>query len=89
MDIGCNAGFYSIEMKRRGAARVVGIDSDPDYLAQARFAAQVRGRGYRVPQIGCLRSCGFGEKFDLVLFMGVLYHFGILCWRSICYTNTS
>jgi tRNA (mo5U34)-methyltransferase len=28
LDIGCNAGFYALEMKRRGAARVVGIDSD-------------------------------------------------------------
>ena len=28
LDIGCNAGFYSIEMKRRGAERVLGIDSD-------------------------------------------------------------
>ena len=28
LDIGCNAGFYSIEMKRRGAERVVGIDFD-------------------------------------------------------------
>ena len=46
LDIGCNGGFYSIEMKRRGAARVVGIDSDPDYLAQARFAA---ARGARPP----------------------------------------
>ncbi|MCE9670741.1 DUF1698 domain-containing protein [Myxococcus stipitatus] len=35
LDIGCNGGFYSIEMKRRGAARVVGIDSDARYLAQA------------------------------------------------------
>ena len=26
LDIGCNAGFYSIEMKRRGASRVLGID---------------------------------------------------------------
>jgi tRNA (mo5U34)-methyltransferase len=26
LDVGCNAGFYSIEMKRRGADRVVGID---------------------------------------------------------------
>src|SRR3954451_2624267 len=43
LDIGCNAGFYAIEMKRRGAERVVGIDSDPGYLAQARFAAQVCG----------------------------------------------
>jgi tRNA (mo5U34)-methyltransferase len=27
LDIGCNAGFYSVEMKRRGAARVLGIDA--------------------------------------------------------------
>src|SRR2546426_403943 len=37
LDIGCNAGFYSIEMKRRGAGRVLGIDSDDRYLAQARL----------------------------------------------------
>src|SRR5215467_11469897 len=43
LDIGCNAGFYSIEMKRRGADRVVAIDSDEDYLTQARFAAEVTG----------------------------------------------
>src|SRR6266699_7325197 len=41
LDIGCNAGFYSIELKRRGAARVLGIDCDEDYLEQARFAAEV------------------------------------------------
>ena len=43
LDIGCNAGFYSMEMKRRGAERVLGIDFDDDYLAQARFAAEVDG----------------------------------------------
>src|SRR5690349_24757747 len=32
LDVGCNAGFYSIEMKRRGAERVVGIDTDETYL---------------------------------------------------------
>jgi tRNA (mo5U34)-methyltransferase len=41
LDIGCNAGFYSIEMKKRGAARVLGIDSDEVYLEQARYAAKV------------------------------------------------
>ena len=41
LDIGCNGGFYSIEMKRRGAKRVLGIDFDEDYLAQARFAAEI------------------------------------------------
>src|SRR5215211_4729439 len=35
LDIGCNAGFYAIEMKRRGAKRVVAIDCDECYLAQA------------------------------------------------------
>jgi tRNA (mo5U34)-methyltransferase len=28
LDIGCNAGYYSIELKRRGAGRVVGVDVD-------------------------------------------------------------
>ena len=27
LDIGCNAGFYALEMKRRGADRVVAIDA--------------------------------------------------------------
>src|SRR5215211_7099064 len=41
LDIGCNGGFYSIQMKRRGAERVVAIDTDEKYLDQARFAAKV------------------------------------------------
>jgi tRNA (mo5U34)-methyltransferase len=74
LDIGCNAGFYAMEMKRRGAARVLGIDSEEEYLAQARFAAQVNGfeiefRRLSVYDVGLL-----GEKFDVVLFLGVLYH---------------
>lgn len=74
LDIGCNAGFYSIEMKRRGAARVVGIDSDEDYLAQARFAAEVSGVELELRNLSIYRVAELKEKFDLVLFMGVLYH---------------
>src|SRR6266403_5623712 len=33
LDIGYNAGFYAIEMKRRGAERVVAIDAEEKYLA--------------------------------------------------------
>jgi tRNA (mo5U34)-methyltransferase len=74
LDIGCNAGFYSIEMKRRGAARVLGVDFDDAYLAQARFAAEmaeteIEFRKLSVYDVGALK-----EKFDIVLFMGVLYH---------------
>ncbi|MDB6125610.1 MAG: putative SAM-dependent methyltransferase [Pedosphaera sp.] len=74
LDIGCNAGFYSIEMKRRGAARVVGVDSDETYLAQARFAAEVCGMDIELRQLSVYDVGALGEKFDVVLFMGVLYH---------------
>ena len=75
LDIGCNAGFYSMEMKRRGADRVLGIDSDDRYLAQARLAGEALGfdniefRNLSVYDVGAL-----GERFDVVIFMGVLYH---------------
>jgi tRNA (mo5U34)-methyltransferase len=74
LDIGCNAGFYSLEMKRRGAARVVGIDSDPRYLAQARLASQVTGLPLELRQLSVYEIDRLQERFDLVLFMGVLYH---------------
>jgi tRNA (mo5U34)-methyltransferase len=74
LDVGCNAGFYSIEMKRRGADRVVGIDTDPDYLAQARFASEVCGADLELREMSVYDVGALGERFDLVLFMGVLYH---------------
>jgi tRNA (mo5U34)-methyltransferase len=76
LDIGCNAGFYSIEMKRRGARRVLGIDSDERYLAQARLAAQVLGLDDDVEfaRLDVYDVGTLDEKFDLVIFMGVLYH---------------
>jgi tRNA (mo5U34)-methyltransferase len=74
LDIGCNGGFYSIEMKRRGARRVVGIDHDPGYLAQARFAADVLRLDIEFHQLSVFDVALLGERFDVVIFMGVLYH---------------
>jgi tRNA (mo5U34)-methyltransferase len=74
LDIGCNAGFYAIEMKRRGAARVVGIDADQDYLNQARFAAEVIGVELELHELSVYDVGTLGERFDIVLFLGVLYH---------------
>ena len=74
LDIGCNAGFFSIQMKRRGADRVVGIDSDPRYLAQARLAADVVGVDIELRQLSVYDVARLRERFDVVLFMGVLYH---------------
>jgi tRNA (mo5U34)-methyltransferase len=74
LDIGCNAGFYAIEMKRRGAARVVGIDHDPRYLAQARFAAETLGLAIEYRALSVYEVAALRERFDVVLFTGVLYH---------------
>ena len=76
LDIGCNGGFYSFEMKRRGARRVLGVDYDARYLRQARFARTALGLDVDFEQGDVYeidRIVG-GEKFDYVVFMGVLYH---------------
>ncbi|HET9947942.1 MAG TPA: TIGR04290 family methyltransferase [Longimicrobiales bacterium] len=75
LDVGCNAGFYSFELARRGAD-VVGMDHDEHYLVQARWAAERLGlsgavRFERADVYDLGRS---DERYDLVLFMGVFYH---------------
>ena len=75
LDVGCNAGFYSFELARRGAA-VLGIDADPHYLRQAAWAAEQYELSERVrfEQLTVYDLARRPERFDLVLFMGVLYH---------------
>jgi tRNA (mo5U34)-methyltransferase len=74
LDIGCSEGFFSIAAKRRGADEVLGVDFDERCIARADFAKEVLqldiqyrvGSVYDVvPKIG---------KFDIVFFLGVLYH---------------
>ena len=74
LDVGCNGGFYSIEMKRRGADRVLGIDHDEQYLDQARYAAHVLGLDISFERRSVYQVSQLRERFDLVFFMGVFYH---------------
>jgi tRNA (mo5U34)-methyltransferase len=74
LDIGCNAGFYALEMKRRGADRVVAIDSDCRYLQQAALAVEVTGLRVELRHMSVYDVASLRQQFDLVLFMGVLYH---------------
>ena len=75
LDIGCNAGFYACEMKRRGAARVLGIDMDERYLAQAHLVVETLGfTDIEFRRLSVYDVARLGERFDLVIFMGVLYH---------------
>ena len=75
LDVGCNAGFYSFELAKRGAS-VLAIDVDPRYLAQAKWAAKQFGLQDRVEfrQAQVYDFARSSEQFDLGWFMGVFYH---------------
>ena len=75
LDVGCNAGFYSFELARRGA-QVVGIDIDAHYLGQARWAAREFGLADRVEfrRMSVYELARRSPQYDLVCFLGVLYH---------------
>ncbi len=75
LDIGCNAGFYSFELARRGAV-VTGIDIDDHYLRQAQWAAGLMGLENRIVfrRMQVYDLVHTPETYDLVLFMGVFYH---------------
>lgn len=75
LDVGCNAGFYTFELAKRGAT-VLGIDVEPLYLRQARWAAEQFGLNDHVEfrRMEVYDIATLDEVFDLVWFMGVFYH---------------
>lgn len=73
LDIGCNAGFYSQQLWRRGA-KVTAMDHDARYLEQARFAAEAVGADIEFHHLDVYDVGQLGRQFDYVLFMGVFYH---------------
>lgn len=75
LDVGCNAGFYTIELAKRGAS-VLGIDVDPHYLRQAQWVAEQFGLDDHVEfrQMQVYDVAHLDEEFDLIWYMGVMYH---------------
>lgn len=78
LDVGANDGYFSFEAKRRGAARVVALDTwerkydQTQSIDNIRFCAQVLDLEIEIVQADVLDYQG--GPFDVVLFMGVLYH---------------
>src|ERR1051326_6786365 len=75
LDVGCNAGFYAIEAKRRGARRVLGVDGQRQHVRQALFVRKVLGLDieYRRMNVYELTRRTVGE-FDITLALGLVYH---------------
>jgi tRNA (mo5U34)-methyltransferase len=74
LDVGCRDGFFAFEMERR-KARVVGLDYADPTVTGFSIAAEALGSHveYRVENVYDLSPQRHG-LFDLVLFLGVLYH---------------
>lgn len=75
LDIGCNAGYYSFELARRGA-QVTAFDIDDRYLIQARRMAETLDLSDRI-DFRCAPIYQLmyePEVYDLVWFMGVMHH---------------
>jgi tRNA (mo5U34)-methyltransferase len=75
LDVGCNAGFYSFEAKRRGADRVLGVDGQRQHVRQGLFVRKVLGldvefRRLNVYELSPRKVGGF----DITLALGLLYH---------------
>jgi tRNA (mo5U34)-methyltransferase len=76
LDLGCNAGFWSLASVEAQADFVLGVDAQPTYLEQAElvFAAKgVDAARYRFEQ-GNVLAHDFSESFDVVLCLGLLDH---------------
>ena len=77
LDIGCWDGFFSFECERRGAKRVVATDIwETMGRAAFDFARAELGSAVEPVQASVydLPDLLGRERFDLVLFLGVLYH---------------
>ncbi|MFL6618493.1 MAG: TIGR04290 family methyltransferase [Povalibacter sp.] len=75
LDIGCNAGFYSLQLANRGA-HVLGLEIEPLYLRQAQWIAHEYELTDRLEFVegDVYQLINSNRKFDLVWFTGVFYH---------------
>jgi tRNA (mo5U34)-methyltransferase len=78
LDLGCNAGYWSLFAVESGCDYVMGIDGRQKHVDQAEFVFDVKGidrsrYSFHCGDIFDLLNPGLG-KFDIVLFLGLMYH---------------
>jgi len=76
LDLGCNAGFWSLVALEAGADFVLGVDARQLHIDQADLVFEAKGiepARYRFEQ-GNVLSHELDERFDVVLCLGLLDH---------------
>lgn len=76
LDLGCNAGFWSLAAIEAGCDFVFGVDGRQMHIDQANFVFEVKGIQHERYQFVCgnVFSQLYPGLFDLVLCLGLLYH---------------
>lgn len=84
LDIGCNAGFFSVQSKKRNADYVMGIDLSDGFLKQAEFVREVLGLEIDYEKMSLYELPKLGGQFDIVFCLGVIYHCADLFQAARC-----
>ncbi len=94
LDLGCNAGFWSLHAIEAGCDSVLGIDGRQMHIDQANFVFETKGidpTRYRFEKHNLfdVELSSFGQ-FDIVLCLGLLYHVNrpIELFENITRANT-
>jgi tRNA (mo5U34)-methyltransferase len=76
LDLGCNAGFWSLAAAEAGADFVLGVDGRGEHVEQAQLVFEAKGvdrTRYRFERANIFEH-SFAERFDVVLCLGLMYH---------------
>ncbi len=76
LDLGCNAGFWSLQAVEAGAEFVLGVDGREMHVEQANLVFEAKGvdsSRYRFEEANIFEH-DFDEQFDIVLCLGLMYH---------------
>jgi tRNA (mo5U34)-methyltransferase len=73
LDLGCNSGFFSLELAARGAAQVDGVDLRQENIDQARFLAAHYDL-HATFSTTDVKALAADQRWDVVLNLGLLYH---------------
>ena len=75
LDVGGNAGFFSIQMKLRGAKRCVLVEPYVEFVRQAEYVAGEFDVKLEIVNDDVHTYClTTEERFDYVIFLGLFYH---------------
>jgi tRNA (mo5U34)-methyltransferase len=75
LDVGGNSGYFTLQMKQRGAARCVMVEPVDKFVRQAEFVFEQFGVEVEIVNDDVHAYClSTDERFDYVLFLGLFYH---------------